>query len=761
MHPRDRGGVVAFGLEAAVERPPATGLQLNEIASTVSPAGTHIEAALRTARVALPREGLRRIVLVSDGRATAGDASRELAPATAAGIRIDVVPADAAAGDRPLIVKSVAAPVDVRVGEPFALSVEIAGAPGTHGRLTMSGDGEPAAIRDIEVAPDGTASVTFTDQRRRAGVYTYRASIDDRAAEAGTMVSVAGTPQVLYAGASGGPVAGVLASSGFQVRLVSPAALPSSPSELAVYDAIVLDDVPAEQLAQASAQAIAAYVEQAGGGLLMLGGPHSLDAAGYPEGPLGRVLPIDLRPRSGQRAPAMGLVVAVDKSGSMADLVSGVAKIELARQAVRKVLDAVRPTDAIGVVAFDAAPVIVSPLTASPDRRRLADRLRSISPGGSTAIAPALVQAADWLRRANVTRRHVLLVSDGRTTPADAERLRETVTGGGFELSVIAIGADADRAFLEELAAQTGGRAYFPEDLRQLPILAAREAARASGGRIVEERFALRTAVHPIDAGLDRSALPALSGYVVSAMKPGAEPVLLSHLDDPVMAAWRFGLGRVAVYTADLRSPWSAALRTWPGFGALWLQTARWVGRRATERGLRAAIAEGPDGARLVVDAEGPSAESHEPLDVRAAVRGPNGGEQDVLLHPTAPGRYETPIDTPSSGPYVATITARSSDGQADARALRGFYWSANRERRSTGVDMAALAQIALATGGRVLGPDDNPFEGPRPRAYTAVWTELAAGALLLFLIDVALRRGLTMPRQRRVQPAALSRAAA
>jgi hypothetical protein len=227
------------------------------------------------------------------------------------------------------------------------------------------------------------------------------------------------------------------------------------------------------------------------------------------------------------------------------------------------------------------------------------------------------------------------------------------------------------------------------------------------------------------------------------------------------MAAWRFGLGRVAVYTADLRSPWSAALRTWPGFGALWLQTARWVGRRATERGLRAAIAEGPDGARLVVDAEGPSAESHEPLDVRAAVRGPNGGEQDVLLHPTAPGRYETPIDTPSSGPYVATITARSSDGQADARALRGFYWSANRERRSTGVDMAALAQIALATGGRVLGPDDNPFEGPRPRAYTAVWTELAAGALLLFLIDVALRRGLTMPRQRRVQPAALSRAAA
>ena len=97
---------------------------------------------------------------------------------------------------------------------------------------------------------------------------------------------------------------------------------------------------------------------------------ESLDATGYPEGPLARLLPVDLRPRAGQRSPAMGLVVVFDKSGSMADLVSGVAKIELARQAVRKVLDAVRPTDPIGVVAFDAAPVIVSPLAAAPDPQR-------------------------------------------------------------------------------------------------------------------------------------------------------------------------------------------------------------------------------------------------------------------------------------------------------------------------------------------------------------------------------------------------------
>jgi Mg-chelatase subunit ChlD len=756
----DRAGVVAFGLDAALERSLTARLRVDGIASAISPAGTNIEAALHAARLALPRDGARRIVLVSDGRATAGDAAREIARAAAEGIPIDTIPADAAPADRPLIVKSVGAPLDVRVGEPFVVSAEIAGPPGAHSRVTLSREGQTTVEQDVEVAADGTANVTVTDERSQAGVYTYRAVLGDDETAAGVMVTVAGSPQILHVSSSAGPLVGLLMSSGFLVRQVAPGALPAIAGELARYDAIVLDDVPADRLASTSTEAIANYVEQSGGGLLLLGGRQSLDAAGYPEGPLGRLLPVDLRPRSGQRSPAMGLVVAFDKSGSMADLVSGVAKIELARQAVRKVLDAVRPTDPIGVVAFDAAPVIVSPLAAAPDPQRLSEALRAINPGGSTAIAPALTQAADWLRRAPVTRRHVLLVSDGRTAQADAERLRTIVKDGGFELSVIAIGADADRRFLEELAAGTGGRAYFPDDLRQLPVLAAREAARAAGGGIVEEPFAVRAAEHAITVGLDRAGLPTMAGYVVSAAKPGAEPVLLSHLDDPVLAAWRFGLGRVAVYTADLKSSWSSGLRRWTGFSPLWLQTARWLGRPVTDRALRASVVERSDGAHLVVEGDTPSGDPLALAVVRAAVRGPDGNEQDLTLAATGPGRYEAPMATPAPGPYVASISARMPDGH-DARILRGFYWSANRERRATGADMATLRQMAQATGGRLLGPADDPFRGPRPRAYREIWTLFAAAALVLFLVDVAVRRGVTFRRKTAAAPRVASEAAA
>jgi len=92
----------------------------------------------------------------------------------------------------------------------------------------------------------------------------------------------------------------------------------------------------------------------------------------------------------------------------------------------------------------------------------------------------------------------------------------------------------------------------------------------------------------------------------------------------------------------------------------------------------------------------------------------------------------------------LQTIVAslRSEMSRADVRALRDAALRAG-PRHQWRLSLLVAASLATLT------------------LVTAVWTELAAAALLLFLIDVALRRGLTMPRQRRAQSAALSRAAA
>ena len=396
----------------------------------------------------------------------------------------------------------------------------------------------------------------------------------------------------------------------------------------------------------------------------MLGGPESLEPGALAGTTLGDLLPVDFRPRSGQRSPALALVIAFDKSGSMDDRVDGVARIEFARQAVRRVFETVPATDAVGVIAFDAAPHEVAALRAGQDVRSVTAALSAVQPGGGTAIAPAIEMAAGWLRAssgAGIARRHVLLVSDGLTSPADATRVSEIVKGGGFELSVVALGGERDRRFLESISRATGGRAYFPQDIRELPAIAARESARVAGGRLVEEPFRPRALPHAMLRGLDSSTLPLLGGYVVGVPKPLAEMAVQSPLNDPILAASRRGLGRVAVYSADLHSDWSASLRSWSGFSTLFVQAARWVARRGEDESLYAHFVEEGDNLRLIVEAETPEGEFLNDLVCQAVMRTPSGSTTTVALAGTAPGRYEASLAPEERGAYVFAISAASA----------------------------------------------------------------------------------------------------
>jgi Mg-chelatase subunit ChlD len=746
MRPGDRFGLVAFGADAALERRPAGRPGSADITSVVSGSGTNIEAALRVARLALPADG-GRIVLVSDGRETTGAAAREAARAAASRIRVDVLPAGDTTGAQGQLphIAGVFAPPEVHVGEPFLVSVEAEGASATRGRILLYRDASPPLARDIVFGPDDTARASFSEQRLQAGVYSYRASMDGESGDAspgesaGAAVTVAGEPAVLYITPGQGAVAALLARSGFRVSRIDARSAPPAAAGLSPFTAVVLDGVESDTLDERQTSALARYVDQ-GGGLLVLGGPATLNLDGYPTGPLGNVLPVDLRPRAGQRAPGVAFVLVFDKSGSMADRTGGVPKIEMARQAVMRVLEKIPPTDAFGAIAFDAAPVVVAQPGTVPDPLAIENRLRGIEPGGSTSISPAVDMALGWLRSARAERRHLLLISDGRTTPADAARLRAALTGQRIELSVVAIGADADRAFFQRLARDTGGRAYFPEDVRQLPIIAAREAVRSTGGRVVQESFVVRATPHPMLAGLDLTTLPRMGGYVVTAARPGADAILKSHLDDPVLCAWRAGLGRVAVFTGDLPSAWSAPLRGWKGFNPLWSRTARWLGRPAGSGRWHATLDDTENGARLVVEADEPDGGFAGVADVRATIRRPDGGTQDIVLRATAPGRYEGSLEASVVGLYVASIVAREGRDAPEERVLRGFYRPASRERRFAGVDMPGLRRLADITGGESLAARDNPFDRARPAEYREAWPLMATLAMGVFLVEVALR---------------------
>lgn len=747
MRRGDAAGLIVFGADAVIDQRPAERALSSTVASTVAGTGTNIEAAIRLARAALPKTGLRRLVLFSDGRETAGDAVRESTIAGTEGVAVDVVPASKRGIDR-MQVARVVAPEDVRVGEPYAIAVEITGPAGQPARIAVYRDAQLMTSLDTTTDTSGAARVTVDDRQRASGAVTYTATaVPEGSADAGAVVVASGIPALLYVASSTPRLDRALAGQ-FQITVVSPAAVPSSRAALARFDAVVLDDIPAESLTLAQSTALAEHVEQNGGGLLVVGGTQTLGPAGYPDTPIGNALPIDLRRRNGARAPDMALVLVFDKSGSMADAAGGVTKIELARRAVMSVLRVMPPGDPLGVIAFDTAPDTVAPLGTGHDPAAVQDRLRTVEPGGATAIAPAVELARDWLRTARVSRRQILLISDGRSPQPDTARLRSMAKSRGVELSIVAIGADANRTFLRALAADSGGRVYFPDDVQRLPEIVAREAARATGGWLVQETFAPRAvSAHPVLAGMDRQAIPTLDEYVAAAARPTAEVILASHLGDPVFSAWRFGLGRVAVFNAGI----SPAFRGWAG--PLWNQTARWIGRAHDTARLHAMlVADGhaaDEGARLIVEATRPDGRFANAMDGRVSVRTPAGDSQSVTLRHTAPGRYEATLPTHESGTYLADVSLESrlpqGDGPSGYRALRGFYWAGASEMRELGVDTDRLAQIARASGGRILTDGDSPFTSARPSAYIDLSRVLATLALFLFFADVVLRRGLNV----------------
>lgn len=733
MRAGDAAGLVTFAARPAVLRAPLATPLTADAGVVKAGNGTNIEDALGAALPLVPHDGTGRIVLATDGWETAGQAGRAAAIAATRQVAIDVMPVGAASALS--AVRALRAPAETRTGEPFPVDVEVMGAAGRTVSITVEG-GETRVSAPVVIGPEGAATVRLTLTRRALGLGVLRAHLGETADPdaPAAAITVLGPPRVLHV-VTAGAASPLPLPPGFAVERVAPDQVPADAEALAVYPVIVLDRIPGDALRAPSAAALAEWTTN-GGGLVVLGSEASLPAGGYTRPALDAVMPVDLRVAPGARTAASATVVAIDKSGSMADMAGGLQKLEAARDAVRRVSAVLAPDDTLGVVAFDVRARAVAEPGPAARGAALDDALAALTPGGGTRLAPAVETAAGWLGASGARTRHLLVVSDGRTTAEDLARASALATAARVSLSVIAIGADADRAGLTTLATRTGGRVYFPSTLADLPRLAAADVVASRGGSTVTSTSGLRAPrPHPVLAGLTLNPMPTVGGYVVSVARPGAESVLESTLGDPVLATGRAGLGRVATITTDLAHPWSASLRAWPAFPRVLAQTLWWASRRDAVSGADLAIESGADGAwlRLRLDAGVP------PVAPRARLRGPDGRVVDLTLRSSGGQLFAARLPLNGAGLYRVDVEA------GDAfRWSRGLVHGADRERGTTGVNTVLLEALANATGGRRLGPDVPPPDAPRPMGFIPARPvpELAALAAMLVLATGWTRRG-------------------
>ncbi|HED53996.1 MAG TPA: VWA domain-containing protein, partial [Phycisphaerales bacterium] len=147
--PEDLLGVVVFAGDAvAAVMPTPANVQDRDLDIRLTD-GTDIAGAIRLASAMIPPDATGRLVLISDGNETSGDAiatAEELASSKTGELSgIDVIPVDYSIAEETLI-ESVIAPANAPPASTVTVRVVIVSVTGTTGTLSLTLEGEPVDL---------------------------------------------------------------------------------------------------------------------------------------------------------------------------------------------------------------------------------------------------------------------------------------------------------------------------------------------------------------------------------------------------------------------------------------------------------------------------------------------------------------------------------------------------------------------------------------------------------------------------------------
>jgi len=559
-------------------------------------------------------------------------------------------------------------------------------------------------------------------------------------------VQVAGKPRVLYAEGYPGQahyLADALHTQGIDVDVVGPDGIPAGPVGLRAYAAVILSDVPAYQLSERQQEALQSYVRDMGRGLVMIGGDHSFGVGGYFHTPVEEALPVRMDIEDKTRFPKLGMVIAMDKSCSMGD--GPGSKLAIAKEAGIESAHLLSDRDLLGVIGFDSAASWVVPLTPMTSRKQVTDTIASLRVGGGTNIYPALKRAVKGLLATDASLKHIVLLSDGMTAPADFQGLITDARAHDVTLSSIAVGDDADRSTMRNFARWGGGEYYLVTDPQAIPAIFTRETMLASRSFLVEDPFRVRRQMpSEILRGVSDADIPTLDGYVATEAKPRAVVALTTAEEHPmpILVHWRYGLGRSVAFTSDAGARWA---KRWVGsdsYTRFWTQLVRWTIGTGQD-GTLDANTEIRDGELVItVDAFAPDGTFRNFLEGEARVVAPDLTVRPLALRQIAPGRYQASTRVDQDGSWLAGVSLRDGDtvvGQAVTEADQPY----SPEYKPRGGGRALLAELGRLGGGGMITDPSEVFA--RPAVARAVphplWPGLLALAACLLLADVAARR--------------------
>ena len=764
-------GVVIFGGESRAITPTLTeDLELESMLgsitdSNISTDRTDIASGIMATLGIMPEDSSKIVILLSDGNQNLGEVERAALMAAGNDVKVYVVsPPDIQKGGE-ILVKKVVAPKEINEGEMINVKVVIEnrndGAVKGHLRL----HNKEGVLKEWNTEfKSGISAFEVPYKSEEKGFIKFSASLDIEADGLDldkennskfAFVNVSDKTRLLYVNGAKNEkmyLPDALEDKTIDVEIKRPDQIPKTLQEYLKYDSIIFSNVSKDSISDEQMVLLEKYVKDYGGGFVMTCGVNITAEGGYSGTKIEEILPVKIiggEPPKKEKKTRLSLILIIDKSGSMLG-----KKMLFAKKASIELIKQLKTNDNFGIIAFDTAPHTIVELKSKEDvKKEIIRKLSMLNADGGTDIFPAMDAAYRQIRQKNSKVNHVILLSDGNTKSIyyHYNKMISKFQQAHITVSTIALGTWlVNTKLLEDIAKKTKGQFYQISDIIKLPRLIIKDSEFfVSQSDFHEEHFypSINQKSQILNGIYDKQ-FPPLKGHTITEAKENVEVPLITNImgkTDPILADWRYGLGKVVVYASDANARWSSKWINWAMFNKFWSQVVRWSMRDISKANYGIKIKTEDDTMSLQIESSS-LMEDNTKLNVQLISPDYADSVQELLLKQVAPKRYISELADISPGVYNLKIS-RVRDGKVIDLKTKGLLIPEKTvtkplEYAIQGNNTSQLKNIAEITGGKYNPKSEEiTVEEEEIIIFKSLAGLIIPLALFLFIADIAVRK--------------------
>ncbi len=739
-------GVIAFGGDRVQALP--LGDDRNSLTlPAVNESATDLASAIEYAASLLPSDMAGRIILLTDGKETDGDALRSAQFLSNRGIRIDAMYYDASFGLQEMQIGSFSGPDTAFIEDEILFTAEIRS--NTDGQATLSLYDNYALqyTTDVSVTA-GSNVVELPMTASEAGIRALRLQLssdgdsqkENNVAYACLRVEDEVHVLIIANSDAQAKTLGDVLPEPNVVTTVAARNAPRSIVELCEYDEIILANVNYSALPAGYDKLLEDYVANYGRSLLAVGGVGTFMYGNMKGTAVESLLPVSLFLNESEEGNSVALFLVMDTSSSMSVGSGSTTNLLMAKQGAIRCVESLSKNDYVGVISFNSDAYLKAPLApaTSLNKSTVSTTVSALTTSGGTNYTEALKLAHAELLKSDAAVKHILFLSDGQ--PGDTGYKEAAAAAGRDGISVSTIGLGYASGALMSMAEKSGGRYYYVESAYDLPSIMLSETRQVASETFITGQFT--PVIHkesPLTEELPTTVLPTLTGYLGTTLKDGATAYLTFENGHPLYASWAYGKGKVGCFTSDLNGNWSSAwFKDEIGLSIIASMVETVAGDGFSDSSLSMeALVRGMT-VELAVTTSG---NTENTLSVKVL----SDTEENVYdLVQASPGLYKGTAVTGTSGLYKLTVTESDPDGNVVDTLESAVAVSYSAEYDAFAPSGKTILEGICAYSEGFVAEDTaslTQIQMPAVQLSRDPTVYLAFPAAILLLADVAMRR--------------------